>query len=111
MIRSIENCLVVLLGLAGVVVFVGAILMMADMDGGSVNTGGRYYVAVFALFALGAIDLQIQKVLYRRIPWSFGTTSQESRYALVGLLTLIAAGAVLIGVAGTLPYPAPDWMR
>ena len=99
MIRSIENFLLLLLGLATVVVFVGAILIMIDMDASSASQGGRYYVAVFALFALGAIDVPIQKILKRRLPFNLGTTPQESRYALISLLLLIAAGVVLIGVA------------
>ena len=99
MIRSIENFLLLLLGTSAVVVFVGAILIMIDMDASSASQGGRYYVAVFALFALGAIDAPIQKILKRRLPFSWGTTPQESRYALISLLLLIAAGVVLIGVA------------
>ena len=101
--RSIENFLLLSLGVAAVIVFAGAILIMVDMDRSSVSQGGRYYVAVFALFALGAIDLQIQKVWRRRLPFSLGTLPQERVYALISLLSLIAAGAVLIGVAWALP--------
>jgi hypothetical protein len=76
---------------------------MIDMDRSSVSQGGRYYVAVAALVALGAIDAQIQKTFNRRLPFSLTTTPQESRYALISLLSLIAAGVVLIGVAWILP--------
>lgn len=69
------------------------------IDRGSAGQGGRYYVAVAALVALGAPDSQLQHLLKRRLPFSFGTSEQESRYALISLLVLIAAGAVLIGVA------------
>ena len=103
MIRLIERFILILLGLAAVTVFAGAILIMVDMGGVQVSQGGRFYVVVFALFALGVVDSQILKILDRRIPFSLTTTSQESRYALIGLLSLIAAGVVLIGVAWMLP--------
>ena len=106
MIRLIEQFLLILLGLVAVTVFAGAIFIMVDMGGVQVSQGGRYYVAVFALFALGVVAVQIQKILERRIPFSLTTTPQESRYALIGLLSLIAAGIVLIGVAWMLG-PAP----
>src|SRR5687767_806021 len=99
MIRSIENFLLLFLGLAAGVVFAGAILIMIDMDASSASQGGRYYVAVVALVALGAIDSQILKTYKRRLPFTLGTTPEESRYALISLLLLIAAGVVLIGVA------------
>ena len=99
MIRWIENFLLLILGAAAVAVFAGAILIMIDMDASSASQGGRYYVAVAALVALGALDAQIQKTFKRRLPFSLGTTPQESRYALISLLLLIAAGVVLIGVA------------
>jgi hypothetical protein len=73
------------------------------MGGSTVSQGGRYYVAVAALVALGAVDSQIQKILNRRIPFSLTTTPQESRYALISLLSLIAAGVILIGAAWILP--------
>ena len=95
----VERFPAILLGLLAIGVFAGAILIMVDMDSGSAGQGGRYYVAVAALVALGALDSQFQRLLKRRLPFSFGTSGQERRYALVSLLALIAAGAVLIGVA------------
>ena len=44
----------------------------------------------------------------RRIPFSLTTTPQESRYALISLLSLIGAGVVLIGVAWKLLKTAFD---
>ena len=103
MIRLIEHFLITLLGLVAVTVFAGAIFIMVDMGGVQVSQGGRYYVAVFALFALGVVVSQILKILDRRIPFSLTTTPQESHYALISLISLIAAGVVLIGVAWILP--------
>jgi uncharacterized membrane protein YebE (DUF533 family) len=91
----VERFLAILLALAAIGAFAGAILI----DSGSAGQGGRYYVPVGALVALGALDSQFQRLLKRRLPFSFGTSGQERRYALVILLALIAAGAVLIGVA------------
>ena len=100
----IERFLLGLLGACAVTVFAGAIAIIVTMDASSASQGGRYYVAVAAIAALGFLDTQIQKVLERRIAFSFTTTSQERRYALVGFVILIAAGAVLIGVAWKLTH-------
>ena len=100
---TIERILQVLLWLAAITVFAGAILMMIDMDRSSISQGGRFYVAIFALVILVGLFSQLQKLLTRRIPFSLGTTPQESRYALNGFLLLTAAATVLLGVAWLLP--------
>jgi hypothetical protein len=103
MIRVIERFMMILLGFFAVAIFAGAILIMVDMDRSSVSQGGRYYLAVAAVVVLGFLDGQFQKILKRQIPFSLTTTPKESRYALISLLLLTAAGVVLIGVAWILP--------
>ncbi len=100
---TIECILRVLLWLVAITVFAGAILIMIDMDRSSISQGGRFYVAIIALVILVSLDSQLQKLLTRQIPFSLGTTPQESRYALNSLMLLTAAATVLLGVAWLLP--------
>jgi hypothetical protein len=93
------------LWMVAIAIFAGAILIIVNMDRGSASQGGRFYVAIFALAALGWVGSQIKRVWMRSIPYSLSTTPQERWYSLVSLVVLLAAAAILIGLAVLLPLP------
>jgi hypothetical protein len=101
--NTLESLLRIFLSLIAVATVAGAIFLMLKMDGGSRSQGGRFYVAIAALFILGAVDSQFRKLVERRAPLSLGTTEAESHYALVSLLLLLVSGAILFGAAWYLP--------
>jgi hypothetical protein len=100
---TLETFLRIFLGFIAIATIPGAIFLMLKMDGGSRSQGGRFYVAIAALFILGAVDSQFRKLVERRAPFSFGTTEAESHYALVSLLLLLVSGVILFGAAWLLP--------
>jgi hypothetical protein len=101
--NTLETFLRIFLGFIATATIAGAIFVMLKMDGGSRSQGGRFYVAIAALFILGAVDSQFRKLVERRAPFSFGTTEAESHYALVSLLLLLVSGVILFGAAWLLP--------
>jgi hypothetical protein len=101
--NTLETFLRILLSFIAVGAVAGAIFLMLKMDGGSRSQGGRFYVAIAALFILGAVDSQFRKLVERRAPFSIGTTEAESRYALISLLLLLVSGVILFGAAWLLP--------
>jgi hypothetical protein len=101
--NALDTFLRILLGIVAIVTLAGAIFLMLKMDGGSRGQGGRFYVAIAALFILGAVESQFRKLVERRAPFSLTTTDAESRYALISLLLLLLAAVVLFGAAWYLP--------
>jgi hypothetical protein len=93
---------VLLGGLAGAV-FAGAILIMADMDASSRSQGGRVYVALAAVVALGAVDSRFAWLARRRWLFAEGGAAEYRRYRVRSLLLLGLATAVLLGLAVFLP--------
>jgi hypothetical protein len=100
---SLETFLRIFLSVTAVATIAGAIFLMLKMDGSSRIQGGRFYIAIAALFILGAVDSQFRKLVARRAPFSFGTTEAESRYALISLLLLLVSAVILFGAAWLLP--------
>jgi hypothetical protein len=101
--RTLEVGLAILLGVAASAILAGAIFLMLKMDAGSRSQGGRFYVALAALVALGAVESQLARLVRRRAPLSLTTTAGERRYMVVSLLLLLVAAVVLIGLALLLP--------
>ena len=99
----LERLIAVLHGLVSIAILVGAVLIMIGMDRGSVSQGGRVYVAIAALFLLGAVATQARGLMARRQPFSLTATPQEHRYAFTSLLIMLACGAGLVGLALLLP--------
>src|SRR6185503_5818816 len=97
--NTLDTFLRILLIIVAVVTLAGAIFLMLKMDSGSRSQGGRLYVAIAALFILGAVDSQFRKLVERREPFSLTTTEAESRYAFVSLIVLLLAAVVLFGAA------------
>lgn len=88
----------------GVAIFGFAILIIATMEAGSKSQGGRWYVAVGAMVALGAIDTQYGRLVRRRLPFDlFGFSQQWMRYGLKSMLLLCLAGLVLFLCAWLIP--------
>jgi hypothetical protein len=101
--RALEHVLAILLGIGAVAILAGAIFIMLKMDAGSRSQGGRFYVALGALVALGAVESQFARLVRRRAPLSLTTTGAERRYILLSLVLMIVSAVVLIGVALLLP--------
>jgi hypothetical protein len=88
----------------GVVVFGFAIFIIATMEAGSKGQGGRWYVAVGAMVALGAVDTQFGRLVRRRNPLFFLTwPAAYRRYQYQSLLLLALAALVLFMCAWLLP--------
>ena len=103
-VRLLERGLWILLGLLAIAIPAGAVFLMLKMDGGSRSQGGRFYVAIAALVALGAVDSQFRRLVIRRMPsFSLETTAKQRRYSLVSLLLLLTSAVALIGLAWLLP--------
>lgn len=88
----------VLWALGVAVVGIGAAIIVT-MDESSASQGGRYYVAVAAIVALGIIDNQIGRLMRRRLPWSITTQPAERRYHLRSYFLLILVSLFLLGLA------------
>jgi hypothetical protein len=101
--NALDIFLRIFLVIVAIATVAGAIFLMLKMDGGSRSQGGRFYVAIAALFILGAVDSQFRKLVERRAPFSIGTTEAESHYALISLLLLLVSGVILFGAAWLLP--------
>ena len=101
--RVLERFLLVVLGASAVAVFAGAILLMAVMDQSSRSQGGRFYVALGALVALGAIDNQFHRLMRRREASFWYDSPRMVRYRIVSLLALALAAVVLIGLGLLMP--------
>jgi hypothetical protein len=85
------------------IVIAGALLIMMTMDAGSRSQGGRIYVAIGAMVALGAIDNRFRWLARRRYgPWLIEPWGYY-RYRTQSLLLLALAAAVLFGFALLLP--------
>jgi hypothetical protein len=98
--RRLENVLFLVLGAAGVAVFVGAIVIMWGMDSAY---GGRFYVVVVAMLLLGAMETVVGRTMHRRWPLRLDLPFHNRGYGLIALLALAGAGAVLIAAALYLP--------
>jgi hypothetical protein len=101
--NTLDMFLRILLSIVAIATVAGAVFLMLKMDSGSRIQGGRFYVAIAALFILGAVDSQFRKLVARRAPFSLTTTEAESRYGLISLLLLLLSAVVLFGVAWFLP--------
>lgn len=99
--RVLEGVLWVLLGFAAAVILAGAVYLMAVMDASSRSQGGRLYVAVAAVVALGAVDSRFAWLARRR--WALYHPGAYRRYRLGSLTLLAAAAAGLVGLALLLP--------
>jgi len=95
-VTTILSTLLWALGVA--VVGIGAAIIVT-MDESSESQGGRYYVAVAAIVALGIIDTQIGRLMRRRLPWSITTQPAERRYHLRSYFLLILVSLFLLGLA------------
>jgi hypothetical protein len=101
--RILERFLRVLLGFVVVVVLAGAIVVMAAVEGSARAQGGRYLVAVVAILVLGAVDTQFDRLARRRHPLGWVLTDEYRRHVLRGLLLLLLAAILLLGLAWGLP--------
>lgn len=99
----LERLLAVLLGIVAVTVLVGGVMIMLNMDAASRSQGGRFYVAVIMVMALGALSGQYLRLLRRRHPRTSAATTvrsgEERRYALGSLAALLVLTLLLIGFA------------
>ena len=103
--HALERFLLALLGVAAVVVFGFGVLIIATMDASARGQGGRFYVALAAVVALGALDGQAVRLAERR--WGsvglFGASGAARRFAVLTTLSLVLAAALLLGLALLLP--------
>ena len=99
----LEGTMRVLLGGLAGAVFAGAILIMADMDASSRSQGGRVYVALAAVVALGAVDSRFAWLARRRWLLADGGAAEYRRYRVRSLLFLGLATVALLGLAVFLP--------
>jgi hypothetical protein len=99
----LERILIVLLGGGALAVLVIAVLIIATMDASSKSQGGRFFVAVGALVALGFIDTQFARLMWRRYMLDMTGSGDYWRYRVVSSLLLLLAAAFLIGLALLLP--------
>lgn len=97
------RALLAVVHIAAVIVFVLAIAIIVDMEPGSSSQGGRYYVAVAAIFTLLALFAYGSRLVEWDAPFVFGTSDQEQRYAGISLVLLALASMVLLGLAWALP--------
>ena len=88
---------------AGLVVFVVAIFIMFDMDAGSKSTGGRFFVAVGAMVALGVLDKFYGRLVWQRTPFFWTESDEYRRYRWRSLGLMLLAGLILFGCAFLLP--------
>jgi len=101
--RTLELGLFVFSAVTAIAIFAGAVFLIAKIEGDSRSQGGRYYVAVAAIIALGAVDWQIGRLLRRPYALGLATTRCERNYRIVSLLLMFAAAIVLFGLAWGLP--------
>ena len=99
----LESFLLVFLGVAAAGIFGVAVAIIATMEDGSKSQGGRFYVAVGALVALGWVDQQLMKLVWRRYALVDGDWPQYRRVCLLSGLLLVVVGAILFGLACLLP--------
>ncbi len=92
---------ILLVGVA-VAILAGAAFLMTQLDAGSRSQGGRWFVAVAALVALGAVDSRYAW-LRRRELLTLTETPGYRRYRVRSLLLLVAAAGFLFGCAFLLP--------
>lgn len=98
--RVLERPLLVVLGIAAVVILIGAVFVMRSV---SPVSGGRLYVALAAVLILGAVDTQIGRVLFRRRPIRLDEPIYDPRYKIISVLVLVASAILLIGLALYMP--------
>jgi hypothetical protein len=95
--RILEQFLRVILWAVAAAVLVGAVLIMVDMDASSKSQGGRLYIAVAAMVALGAVDRQFGWLARRRC--FFFESAGYFRYGMRSLLLLALSAVLLFGLA------------
>lgn len=101
--RTLNSFLRILLGIAAVAILAVAVLIQVTMDESSRSQGGRWYVAVAALVALGAVDSRFGWLVRRREPFSLTESPAHRRYRYLSLLLLSGSAVVLFGLAWLLP--------
>ena len=94
--RTLEGFFRVLLGSVMVGIVAGAVFLMWVMDAGSRSQGGRFYLAVLAVLALGATDRQLDWLVRRRSALS--EPEAYRRYRLCSFALLLAVAAALVGL-------------
>lgn len=100
---TLESFLLVLLGVAAAGILAGAVAIIATMEGDSKSQGGRYFVAVGALAALGWVDKQLMNLVWRRYALVDGDWARYRRVCILSGLVLLVVGAILFGLAYLLP--------
>lgn len=101
--HTLDRFLRTLLLGAAVAILVGAVFLMLKLDASSRSQGGRWFVAVAALVALGAVDSRFGWLVRRREPFILTETPGYRRYRVRSLLLLLASAVVLFGLAWLLP--------
>lgn len=101
----LERTLGILLGGISLVVFALGALMIVYLDASSRSQGGRFYVAVITVVVLGALNERAVWLARRRwkAPGFLGISERARRFTLWSTLGLVAAAAVLLGMALLLP--------
>jgi hypothetical protein len=94
---GVELVMEISLAVIALIVLGGAFAIMLTMDAGSRGQGGRFYVALAAVFALGAIDGMFLKFARRHWPLELGPSRQEREYALISMLLLLFCAIALVG--------------
>lgn len=99
----LESLLLALLAVGAVGVLAGAVAIIATMEDGSKSQGGRYFVAVGAVVALGWLDQQLMHLVWRRYALIDGDWSRYRRVCVLSGLLLLVIAVLLIGLARLLP--------
>jgi hypothetical protein len=97
--ETLEGVLRLLLALGAVGILAGAVAIIATIDGGSKSQGGRYFVAIGALVALGWIDSRFAALEWRRYSLMTCYWPRYRRYRILSLSLMLFAGVFLIGLA------------
>ena len=89
------------LGAVAVLVFIGVVYVLFDMNGPTY--GGRIYLAIAAIVFLGWIDEQYRRLEDRRLVWPGGPGERAYWWRMrLSLGLLIVAAVILLTIAVTL---------
>ena len=97
---TLERFLRIFLIVVAIGILVGAVVIIAIMDASSRSQGGRIFVAILAVVALGGVDAQYGRLVARRMSLSAG---DFWRYRIRSLFLMLAAAVLLLGLALFLP--------